>query len=106
MVMSDPAPGAANAMNTFSVTNAPPGAKVIFTYAFNGGGTRIPGCNLQQNALQLREPVVFGSAIADENGNASIERYVPNAASGKTVLIQALILNDCAISQLVVHEFE
>jgi hypothetical protein len=78
----------------------------VFLYSKQGGGTRIPGCDLQQNALQIENPIVIGTAVADGNGNASIIRNVPNIARGQTILFQAVVQNECAISQLVVHQFE
>ncbi len=106
MEMAAPSPGVAGTSNTISITGATPGARVVFLYSRRGGGTRIPGCDLQQNALQLDQPTVIGSAIADANGVATITRNVPLIARGQTILFQAVVQNECAISQLVVHEFE
>ncbi len=106
MEMAAPSPGIAGTNNTISITGATPGARVVFLYSRHGGGTRIPGCDLQQNALQLDQPTVIGTAIADSNGVASITRNVPLIVRGQTILFQALDQNECAISQLVVHEFE
>ncbi|MCC6908588.1 MAG: hypothetical protein IT430_11640 [Phycisphaerales bacterium] len=104
--LAAPAPGRAGEANALSVTNATPSARVVFLYSKHGGGTRIPGCDLQQNALQLDQPTIIGSAIADGNGVAAITRTVPLVARGQTILFQAVVQNECAISQLVVHEFE
>ncbi|MCL4198280.1 MAG: DUF3466 family protein [Phycisphaerales bacterium] len=106
MTLSSPSPGSAGVANTITVTGATPGARVTFTYSRRGGGTRIPGCDLQQNALQLDQPTVIGSAIADANGVATITRTVPPIARNQTILFQAVVQNECAISQLVVHQFE
>ncbi|MCC6908337.1 MAG: DUF3466 family protein [Phycisphaerales bacterium] len=106
MELSSPVPGAAPGPNTLTLTGATPGAEVVFLYALHSGGTRIPGCDLQQNALQLDQPTVIGSAIADQDGVASITRPVPLIARGQTILFQAVVQNECTISQLVVHEFE
>ncbi len=106
MDMQAPQPGTAGEANTITVTNATPGARVHFLYSKNGGGTRIPGCDLQQNALQLDSPTLIGTAIADGSGVATITRTVPLLARGQTILFQAVVQNECAISQLVVHRFE
>ncbi|MCC6907770.1 MAG: hypothetical protein IT430_07515 [Phycisphaerales bacterium] len=106
MSLQDPVPGSAGTVNRLRVTGAPPGARVYFCYSRHGGGTRIPGCDLQQNALQLDNPTVIGSTIADQDGVASITRPVPLIARGQTILFQAVVQNECAISQLVVHEFQ
>ncbi len=106
MEMLPPSPGRAGESNTLTVSNCTPGATVQFLYSRNGGGARIPGCDLQQNALQLDSPTVIGTAIADQSGVASITRTVPPVARGQTILFQAVVQNECAISQLVVHRFE
>ncbi|MCL4197296.1 MAG: hypothetical protein KJZ69_07360 [Phycisphaerales bacterium] len=106
MELSSPVPGAAPGPNTLTLTGATPGARVVFLYSLHSGGTRIPGCDLQQNALQLDNPQIIGTAIADGNGEATITRSVPVIARGQTILFQAVVQNECAISQLVVHRFE
>jgi len=106
MNLAAPNPGRAGEANTITVTNCTPGATVQFLYSRFGGGQRIPGCDLQQNALQLDSPTVIGTAIADGNGVATITRTVPPIARNQTILFQAVVQNECAISQLVVHRFE
>ncbi|MCL4196922.1 MAG: hypothetical protein KJZ69_05460 [Phycisphaerales bacterium] len=106
MTMRSPQPGRAGEANRLRVTGVTPGARVVFLYSRHGGGERIPGCDLQQNALQLDSPTVIGTAIADANGVATITRTVPPIAQGQTILFQAVVQNECAISQLVVHRFE
>ncbi len=104
--LSAPSPGRAGTSNTITLTGATPGATVQFLYSRFGGGQRIPGCDLQQNALQLDSPTVIGTAVADSNGVASITRTVPPVAQNQTILFQAVVQGECAISQLVVHQFE
>jgi probable HAF family extracellular repeat protein len=106
MNMAAPSPGRSGESNVLRVTGATPGAAVRFLYSRHGGGARIPGCDLQQNALQLDSPTVIGTAIADANGVATITRTVPPVARGQTILFQAVVQNECAISQLVEHRFE
>ncbi|MCL4196924.1 MAG: hypothetical protein KJZ69_05470 [Phycisphaerales bacterium] len=106
VTLATPQPGRAGEANRLRVTGCTPGARVHFLYSRHGGGQRIPGCDLQQNALQLDSPTVIGTAIADGNGVASITRTVPPIARGQTILFQAVVQNECAISQLVVHRFE
>jgi len=106
MEMQPPSPGRAGVANVLTATNATPGARVTFLYSRFGGGQRIPGCDLQQNALQLDSPTIIGTAIADQNGVATITRTVPPVARNQTILFQAVVQNECAISQLVVHQFE
>src|SRR5690606_38984951 len=42
----------AGRVNELVVTGATPGARVHFAYSETGGGAAIPGCSLQENALQ------------------------------------------------------
>jgi hypothetical protein len=106
MDLSAPLPGVAGEANSLTITNVTPGQRVYFYYSLHGGGTRIPGCDLQQNALQLDNPKPIGSSIADENGIATISKNVPIAARNQWILIQAVVPGECAISQLVVKRFE
>ena len=106
MDLAAPSPGTAGASNTITATGVTPGKKVYFLYSVHGGGTRIPGCDLQQNALQLDNPTIIGSAVADGNGVAAITRHVPLLARGQTILFQAVVQDECAISQLAVHQFD
>ncbi len=106
MTLEPPSPGTAGTSNTLTVTDVSPGARVTFVYSVRGGGTRIPGCDLQQNALQLDNPTVIGTAIANQQGIATITRPVPLIAREQTILFQAVVQGECAISQLVVHRFE
>jgi len=96
----------AGRVNELVVTAAEPGARVYIAYSFQGGGAVIPGCDLQENALQLQEPVVVGSARANANGEARLRRFLPSQARGRTVLLQAVVPGECAVSELMVEEVE
>ncbi|MCC6908215.1 MAG: hypothetical protein IT430_09775 [Phycisphaerales bacterium] len=106
MTLADPAPGIAGQPNTLTLTDVTPGATVRFYYSLRGGGELIPGCASRINALQLANPNLVGAATADANGVASFTRPVPLIARGQTILFQAVVQNECTISQLVEHEFE
>ncbi len=106
MTLADPTPGRAGTNNTLRLTGVTPGATVRFYYSLRGGGTLIPGCASRVNALQLAKPIWIATAAADGNGEASITRTVPRIARGQTILFQAVVQGECAISQLVVWRFE
>lgn len=106
LTLEAPSPGVAGVENTFILTGAAPGATVRFFYSVRGGGEIIPGCATRLNALQLANPTFIGMGTADENGSASITAMVPSFASGQTILFQAVVQGECAMSQLVVHQFE
>jgi len=106
IILAQPAPGRAGEDNTFTIKRLTPGATVTLFASRAGGGTAIPDCTLQQNALQLADAQVVGTAIADQSGVAHITRRIPPMARNQTILFQAVVQNECAISQLVVHRFE
>jgi hypothetical protein len=106
MMLGDPVPGSAGSENSVTVSKVTPGQRVFVYGSRYGGGAKIPGCDLLQNALQLDGPILIGSSVADENGVATISKNVPIAARNQWVLIQAVVPGECAISQLVVHRFE
>ncbi len=104
--LAAPSPGRAETTNTLRVSGVTPGATVQFYYSAHGGGAVIPGCTIQSNALQLEGPTLIGTATANGNGVASLSRYVPSIARNKSILFQAAVQGECAISQLVVWRFE
>jgi len=104
--LAAPSPGRAETTNTLRVSGVTPGATVHFYYSAHGGGAVIPGCTIQSNALQLEGPTLIGTATANGNGVASLSRYVPSIARNKSILFQAAVQGECAISQLVVWRFE
>jgi len=104
--LAAPSPGRAETTNTLRVSGVTPGATVQFYYSAHGGGAVIPGCTIQSNAMQLESPTLIGTATANGNGVASLSRYVPSIARNKSILFQAVVQGECAVSQLVVHRFE
>ncbi len=107
LTLQGPQPGSAGTVNGLRLTGCTPGARVRFYYSTVGGGTLIPGCHHTDGVtLQLEDPIFAGAATANQNGVATLTRFIPPAAQGRTFLIQALVQSECAISQLVVHRFE
>ena len=107
MTVSQPTPGLAGEVNTLTLSNCPPGTRVYLTYATRGGGTIIPGCDIQENALQLKNAKLAGSVVADASGEAEFTFFVPDVARNLgDILIQAVVPGECAVSNLVVEEFE
>ncbi|MCL4197342.1 MAG: DUF3466 family protein [Phycisphaerales bacterium] len=107
LTLQGPQPGNAGTINGLRLTGCTPGARVRFYYSTVGGGTLIPGCHHTDGVtLQLEDPIFAGAATANQNGVATLTRFIPPAAQGRTFLIQALVQSECAISQLVVHQFE
>lgn len=75
--------------NQFDVTGAPAGARVYFAYSTTGKGLyEVPALS---TTLSLESPILIGSANADAAGNATVSKFVPNAAQGLDVWIQAVM---------------
>ncbi len=98
-----PVPGLAGASNTLAATDAEPGARVYFVYSMNAGSAAVPNCPGVE--VELSRPIIAGSAIADGNGLAQINRFVPSAASGRTIHLQAVEPSACRTSNHVVYQF-
>lgn len=97
----------ADAINALVISNAQPNATVKFYYGKRGGGKFIPGCDALAAMLQIDDPVLFGEASADANGNAQLDIFIPaRAASHKGFLIQAVDFANCTESQLVLKQVE
>ncbi len=108
LTLQGPQPGRAGTLNGLRVTGCTPGERISFFYSTHGGGTLVPGCNHTDGVtLQLDDPIQIGSAVANQNGIATLTRFVPTAARNLgDVLLQAVQQSGCKISQLVVHRFE
>ncbi|MCC6907421.1 MAG: hypothetical protein IT430_05725 [Phycisphaerales bacterium] len=104
LVQNPPSPGRAGVNNTLSVYGAQPGHEVFFAYALREGQTPVPGC--PEVVIFLQQPTIIGSAIADGNGEASLSVFVPGAARGVTVILQALDRAACSESNAIFHRFE
>lgn len=98
-----PVPGTAGANNTLSATAADPGARIYFVYSFSAGSANVPNCPGVQ--LELSQPIIAGSVVADGNGLAEMSRFVPAAASGRAIHLQAVQPSACRTSNHVVHQF-
>ncbi|MCL4196242.1 MAG: S8 family serine peptidase [Phycisphaerales bacterium] len=101
--LDPPVPGTAGVSNTLTARDAEPGSRVYFVYSFSTGSTSVPNCPGVE--VELRQPIIAGSVVADGNGTAQLVRFVPGAASGRTVHIQAVDAAACRTSNHVVHQF-
>ncbi len=97
-----PTPGTAGTNNTFKVTGAVPNHKIVFAYGFSCGNTVVPTCSV---VVDIKNPKILGSTAANGLGEATVVKFVPAAAAGRTVLFQAVDQQDCAVSNMVKHTF-
>lgn len=107
MTLSDPVPGVADQVNTWTITGAQPGAQIRLLFGRRGGGEYVPGCAVLDAALQIQEPKVATTVVADANGEATIQLFVPPAvADFKVIMFQAVDVKHCEESQLTTFDFE
>ncbi|MBI3989404.1 MAG: hypothetical protein HY347_07280 [candidate division NC10 bacterium] len=103
LLLTGPTPGLVGTVNTLDVSGATPGATIYFVHGFQDGSTAVPGC--PGATVDIKNPKLTGSDVADGSGQASLSGFVPNGASGKTVLLQAVEHASCTVSNLVEHTF-
>ncbi len=99
-----PDPGVAGTRNDLTATGADAGKTVYFVYGLNDGTANVPNC--PGLVVDISHPEVAGSARADGSGTAILNVFVPGAAAGRTVLLQAVQPNGCLKSNLVRATFE
>ncbi|MFG0329483.1 MAG: hypothetical protein ACF8PN_06230 [Phycisphaerales bacterium] len=104
LLLMQPVPGEANTNNTLWANGAGSSVRVYFVYGFRAGSTNVPNC--PGLTVGIANPTIAGSAVADGTGVASLMSFVPAAASGRTLLIQAVeAAPDCRVSNLVTYTF-
>jgi FG-GAP repeat protein len=96
--ISDFTPGTAGGVNTIMLDGGTPGVASTFAYDFRLGSTPIPGC--PGLTVDLKKPRVLGSAIADGTGHAEFSAFVPPAASGVQIYLQAVELSTCQVADV------
>jgi hypothetical protein len=101
--LAEPTPGIAGVDNTFEVTGATPGEWIKCVYGLRPGSTTSSDC--PGVTLDIDSPTVVGGAIADSSGVAAITAFIPDRASGQTVLFQAIEKSSCEETNLVEYTF-
>jgi len=98
LVLDPIAPGISGQNNTLSASGGTPGRQTYFVWGTNLGSANIPGCT--GATVYISNPKIAGHAAADGNGDVSLSRFVPHAASGMTIELQALEVSSCRISNV------
>jgi len=106
ITMSKVVPGRAGEMNTITLSNLTPNATVQVLVGTHGGGTIIPGCSMLQNVLQIDNPKLVATAVADSNGIATVSGLIPTFRRWQTLVFQAVVRDTCEISNLVVQTIQ
>ncbi len=94
--LAGPQPGISGQDNTLRVLGATPGATVHFIYSLRSGSAAVPGC--PGLFVDLRNPIIAGTATADGSGRAALTVAIPPAAQHETVLVQAVERGSCRVS--------
>lgn len=98
-----PTPGVAGRMNTIEVRNATAGGTVFVAYGSRTGVVQVPGCD--GVTIDIQAPRATQSQ-ADDQGTALVTGFVPRAARGSTILFQAIDIESCRTSNLVVRTID
>ncbi len=98
-----PQPGVAGEDNRFQVAGAVAESRVFFVYGFSSGMTPVPGC--PELHVDTAQPRLVGQTLADRHGDAELTVLVPAEASRRTILIQAVDRQACAVTNAVRYRF-
>ena len=97
-------PGTAGATNNITATGATPGASTIFVYGLTPGSVAVPGCTAA--TVGMADVNILETVTASGAGVASATPiFIPGTLSGVTILLQAVELSTCTVSNLVVNTF-
>lgn len=103
LCLAPPVPGLAGEENTFTASYAAEGDKIFFIYGVKPGTQSVPSC--PGVIVSIKNPELFGNAIADENGDANLIINIPIQAAGKSIHFQTVSISACEVSNRVVYEF-
>lgn len=103
LIMNDPIPGNAGAENMFQVDGATPFEKVYIVYSLKKGETKVPGC--PGLVVNMQNAVIAASGNSDLDGMYRVVLFVPQAAAGKQILLQAVEHSNCTTSNLLPFAF-
>ena len=100
-VQYKPIPGPAGGNNLITAGNGTPGATTFLIYGFNAGPLNV-GCPTPIGFTDLN---ILASGINGANGQFDFTINIPASLAGLTVLLQAVEIPSCQVSNLVVHTF-
>ena len=97
-------PGTAGVLNSFTTTGGLAGANTFFLYGLTPGSVAVPGC--PGASVGMADVNILETVAANASGTANATPVViPAGLSGVTVLLQAVELSTCTVSNLVVNTF-
>lgn len=97
-------PGTAGATNFISTNGGSAGANTFFLYGFTPGSVAVPGC--PGATVGMADVNILETVAANGAGTANATPiFVRASLSGLTVLLQAVELSTCTVSNLIVNTF-
>lgn len=91
------APNAPGAVNTLEVIHATPHGRIVFVAGTARGEARdIPQC--PGATIELVNPQVIGTTVADADGRATLDRFIPVGIAGRRFVVQAIDWSTCHAS--------
>jgi hypothetical protein len=101
---SEPVPGVVSVPNTITVTGAEVGNTILF-----GAGTR-PGvdivpCTGGSTLVHIKKAKLIGTVVANASGIAEVTATAPARFAGRKVRLQAVEVETCRFTNLVVYTF-
>ncbi|MCB9683197.1 MAG: hypothetical protein H6733_17155 [Alphaproteobacteria bacterium] len=95
-----PVPTLAGGINTFLLATAAPGHRVVLAGSPRRGTTPLPGA-CAGASVGLARPTALGMTTALAYGNGLFQVPIPLAAAGRTIYVQAVDVDACAVSEVV-----
>lgn len=91
------APNQPGAVNTLEVIHATPHGRIVFVAGTaRGEGRSVPQC--PGATVELVNPQVIGTTVADADGRATLDRFIPAGLAGKRFVVQAIDWSTCQAS--------
>ena len=98
-----PSPGTAGTLNTIEIIEATPGAPIQVCLGTAAGESPVGGCG--GAVVDIADPRSV-LAVADESGAVTLTFSLPSAAQGTTLLVQAVDLSNCDVTNLGVRKLD
>ncbi|GEM_PF-6387534 len=89
----------AGSTNELIAVSATPGSRIYFAIGFAQGSRALPGCPGVN--IGLSAPRVVGSSRANAEQEARVSVFVPGAAAGRTIYLQAIDPAHCEVSNVL-----